>query len=285
MIEFASQILLPATLFFMMFTMGLSLTTQDFLRIAENPKSFMLGLFNQLIVLPCVAFTLITLFNVEPKYAIGFMILAACPGGIVSNVISYFGRADVALSISLTAGASILALLTIPFIVGLSFTHFQIDQEIKEFPYLQLTVTLLITTLIPVLTGMYVRFKKEATALKLLPMLDKITATLIIVVVSTSVLSNWQETAANFEALGIVLICFGFILISWGFGSARLAGLNMRSSATIAFETSIQNVATAILIGGSVLQDPSYYLPAALYAFVMYMPVGALVFYMRRKFK
>ena len=285
MLDFAQNVLLPATIFLMMFTMGTSLTVADFKRVYDHPKAFGLGLFNQMVILPITAFSLITLFDVPPEYAIGLVILAACPGGIVSNVISYFGRADVALSISLTAGASVIALFSIPLLVGFAFERFNVDARLETFPYADLATTLLFATVIPVLTGLYFRYKKPEAALRVLPTLDRITATLIVVVVSGSVLSSWRETAANFAILGTVLLCFGGILITWGLVSARLAGLNMRSSATIAFETSIQNVATAILIGGTVLKDPSYFLPAALYGVLMYIPVGFLVLYMRRVFK
>lgn len=279
------QLILPAVLFLMMFTMGISLTGADFRRIFENPKAFGLGIFNQLLVLPLVAFALAHLFKLSPNFAIGMMILSACPGGIVSNVISYFGRADVALSVSLTACVSFIALLTMPMLIGFSVSYFDKSPQAIDFPYAELARTLLLITVIPVLTGMLLRNRKETLALSILPAMDKITGILFIGVVFAAIFSSWADIKVNLPPLGGILTCFGAILLCWGLLSSKLAGLSMRSTATIAFETSIQNVATAILIAGTVLNQEIYYVPAALYGVIMYLPAAILVVYMRKIFK
>ncbi len=278
------EFVLPAVLFLMMFTMGLSLTLADFQRVFKFPKAVGLGLFNQLLVLPCVAFSLVAIFDLAPELAIGMMILSACPGGIVSNAISYFGKADVALSISLTAIVSLIALITMPTITAFAVSHFGASDSMGPFPYLTLMTTLMLITVIPVSSGMLLRAQLPSFAERALPLLDKVTGLLFLGVVCAAVINTWDEAIANLPALGLVLVSLGMILLLWGVGTSKLFGLPAKSGATIAFETSIQNVATAILIGGTVLQNPGYYLPAALYGIIMYIPAGILVFYMRRRF-
>lgn len=98
-----TQVLLPAILGVIMFGMGLSLVKDDFVRLAKVPKSVIAGLTGQLILLPLLAFALVTAFSAPIEIAIGVMILAACPGGTTSNLISHIARANLALSVSLTA--------------------------------------------------------------------------------------------------------------------------------------------------------------------------------------
>ncbi|MEC8375059.1 MAG: bile acid:sodium symporter family protein, partial [Pseudomonadota bacterium] len=98
-----TEVLLPLALAFVMFGMGLTLTTADFTRLLKSPRSVTAGFVGQIIFLPCLAFTLCILFTLPPHIAVGVMILAACPGGTTSNLISHIARANLALSVSLTA--------------------------------------------------------------------------------------------------------------------------------------------------------------------------------------
>ena len=93
----------PIALALIMLTLGLGLTIQDFTRVVNQPKDFIVGLLCQLILLPIVAFLLIKVLNTPLELALGVMIIAAAPGGVTSNVLTKFANGDVALSISLTA--------------------------------------------------------------------------------------------------------------------------------------------------------------------------------------
>jgi BASS family bile acid:Na+ symporter len=112
-----TDVLLPLALAFIMFSLGLGLTIQDFTRVAKQPKDFIVGLISQMILLPLVGFILISVWPVSPGIALGVMIIAAAPGGVTSNILTAFGKGDVALSISLTAIVSLLCVITIPLIV------------------------------------------------------------------------------------------------------------------------------------------------------------------------
>ena len=112
-----TDVILPISLAFIMFGLGLGLTGGDFMRVLKQPRDFFVGAISQIILLPVIAFMLIKLWPLAPELAIGVMIIAAAPGGVTSNVLTSFAKGDVALSISLTAIISLICVFTIPFIV------------------------------------------------------------------------------------------------------------------------------------------------------------------------
>ena len=118
------DVFLPLALAFIMFALGLGLTFADFARVAKAPRDFLVGAAAQLILLPAVAFALVSICSLPPELALGVMIIAAAPGGVTSNILTAFARGDVALSISLTAVISLICVVTIPFIVV--FAHGQL---------------------------------------------------------------------------------------------------------------------------------------------------------------
>ncbi len=118
----ATQVLLPLSLAFIMFTLGLALTVADFRRVAVQPKDFLVGAFSQILLLPAVAVLLVLVWPMAPALAVGVMLLAACPGGVTSNLMTYLARGDTALSVSLTAVISLLSVVTLPLIVGGAIT-------------------------------------------------------------------------------------------------------------------------------------------------------------------
>ena len=124
-----TDVILPLALAFIMFSLGLGLTGEDFLRVAKQPKDFFVGAFSQIIALPLIALLLVSFWPLSPELAIGVMIIAAAPGGATSNILTSFAKGDVALSISLTAIISLLCVFTIPFIIITSVDFLSTDIE------------------------------------------------------------------------------------------------------------------------------------------------------------
>ncbi len=113
-----STIILAGSLIIIMLGMGMSLVFDDFKRIFIYPKAIFVGVVNQMIILPLLGFGIAILFPLRPEIAVGIMILAACPGGPTSNLITHLAKGDTALSVTLTAISSFITILTIPFIVN-----------------------------------------------------------------------------------------------------------------------------------------------------------------------
>ena len=123
-INIITQIILPISLAFIMFALGLELTILDFKRVVKQPQAFIVGAIGQILLLPLVAFGLLSVWQLDPALAVGVMIIAACPGGVTSNLLTYLARGDSALSVSLTAIISLLCVFTLPLIIGLSIDYF-----------------------------------------------------------------------------------------------------------------------------------------------------------------
>ena len=118
------DIILPLSLVFIMFSLGLGLTINDFKNVARQPKNFTVGIVNQMLLLPLVTFSIIKIFGLSGEMAVGLMILACCPGGVTSNIITKMAKGDTALSISYTAVVSIATVITLPIITGFSIHYF-----------------------------------------------------------------------------------------------------------------------------------------------------------------
>ena len=120
---------MPFALGIIMLGLGLSLTVDDFRRVAKYPKAVFIGLFCQMILLPLVCFFIAKTFGLPSALAVGLMLLSASPGGATANLYSHLAKGDVALNISLTAINCILAIFTIPVIVNLSLTYFMGSEQ------------------------------------------------------------------------------------------------------------------------------------------------------------
>ena len=117
------DIILPLSLVFIMFTLGVGLTIDDFKNIVSEPKAFGLGIVNQMFILPLVAFCIALIFKLSNEMAVGMMILACCPGGVTSNIITKLAKGDTALSISFTAFVSIISVITLQQVSGSKTKH------------------------------------------------------------------------------------------------------------------------------------------------------------------
>ena len=127
-----ATIILASSLIIIMLGMGLSLQLADFKRILSYPKAMIVGLVNQIILLPIIGYILVSIFSIQPEIAIGVMILAACPGGPTSNLITHLAKGDTALSVSLTAVNSLITIFTIPFIVNFALVTFMAEGQIIQ---------------------------------------------------------------------------------------------------------------------------------------------------------
>lgn len=279
---FLTTTVLPLSLFIIMLGMGLSLVVDDFKRIALYPKATFIGLTNQLILLPIIAFVLISILNLAPMVAVGFMLLAACPGGVTSNLITHVSRGDTALSITLTAISSFASVLTIPFIVSYSLIHFLGEAQPIVLPVGKTIIQILAITIVPVSAGMTVRHFFPTFAQKM----DKPTrifSTIIFLIILFSIIAtNTDIIRRYFLEFGGVSLLLVLATMGLGYFSATIFQLNLPQSISISIESGIQNSTLAIVIATSILQQNDLSLPAAIYGLVMFLPGGLLMWYFGR---
>jgi len=268
-----TQVLLPAVLAVIMFGMGLSLTREDFLRLWQMPKAVLQGLIGQLLLLPFLAFCVAIAFALPSELAIGLMILAACPGGTMSNVISHLARANLALSVSLTAITTLACVLTTPAIIQFALLYFEAPQT-QSFSLFQTSFGLIAITLLPVVAGIAVRDRWPDRALAAEPGFRKLSLLFMILMIVAIVAQEQETLIAAFGSVLWATISLNFLAILAGLVLGRFAGLGLRERVTLGVEVGIQNASMAILIAISFLQTPAYAITAGVYGLTMY--IGAV---------
>ena len=280
-----TELFLPLALAVIMFGMGLSLTLSDFKRILIYPKAVLLGLLNQIVLLPVVAFFIAKGLGLSPELAVGLMILAACPGGATSNLITHLAKGDTALSITLTAFSSMITVLTIPFVVNFSIGYFILGGEGQQLEILGTVISVLVITIIPVAIGMLVLKKVPALAKKLeIPFRQFSTVFFILIVVSAFVKER-SNLVQFFIDAGPASLALNLATLGLGYGVSKVAGLNFRQSLTIAVESGIQNGTLGITIAATLIVNSVMTIPSAIYSLIMFGTAALVIFWGNRKGK
>ena len=268
------------TLFAMMLAMGMTLRLDDFRRIAMHPGPIGFGLLGQLVLLPLAAFAIAALLALPQTYAIGLVLIAACPGGVTSNVLAHYARGDTALSISLTAFSSLVAFATVPLIVTLGIRAFGGASGAIELSAAEMAWTLLLTTALPVFLGMAaLRYRPHLAARLQRPLLLGSTGVLLLLVagLGVSLWSSEENIASLFgRTLPAVALLIG-VMTGFGMLGARALGLDAAQGRTIAIELGIQNFNLAMVVAVTVLDEPRYVGPALIYLPVMFVFAFGLI--------
>ncbi|HJM18570.1 MAG TPA: bile acid:sodium symporter family protein [Candidatus Thalassarchaeaceae archaeon] len=277
------DVVLPISLAFIMFSLGLGLTLDDFSLVAREPKAFGIGLVNQMLVLPIMGFAVTTLAGLEGELAVGMMILACCPGGVTSNILTKLAKGDTALSISYTAVISVVSVLTLPIIVGFSMDHFM-GEDAPAIDIIGLGLTLFLLTTIPVGIGMAIRGKKTEIADRIEETVNNAATILFIIIVIAAIASEWDTLMENIGKLGPAVVALNVIMLSIGYKSAKLLKLEDKRASTVSIESGIQNATVGITVGGLILAAPdggfsTLSLPSGVYGVLMYIVIAPFMYW------
>jgi BASS family bile acid:Na+ symporter len=278
-----TQLFLPLALAVIMFGMGLSLTFGDFRRILIYPKAVAIGLANQIILLPLVAFGLIYVFGLQAELAVGLMILAACPGGATSNLITHLAKGDSALSITLTAFSSLITVFTIPFVVNFAILYFIPDGKEQQLDIFGTVISVIFITILPVLIGMLVLKKAPQLAQKWDAPFRKLSAVFFVVILLAAILKERSNLLENFAQAGPVALALNMATLGLGYLSGMVFGLGKKQSTTIAIEAGIQNGTLGITIAATLLVNSTMAIPSAIYGLLMFGTAGLVIFWGNRK--
>jgi bile acid:Na+ symporter, BASS family len=278
-------VFLPLALAIIMFSLGLGLTLEDFRRVFLAPRAFGIGALAQLVILPAVAYVVAVLFRLTPELAVGLMILAFCPGGVTSNILTKFARGDLALSISLTGVISLVAVVTVPFLVSFAADHFM-GVDAPPVNVTSLAVAMFLITAVPVALGMALRHFAAGLTAAIEGFVEKLAVVLFVIVVVGALAANWSLFVENLAVLGPALIVLNVVLLAIGLGLARLFALEGAQATAISIETGIQNATLGITVGSLIVEQasalPPFSLPAGVYGITMYL-VSLPFIYWRRQ--
>lgn len=265
---------LPVALAVIMLGLGLDLTPADFARVARRPRAVVVALVCQLLLLPLVALGLVTAFDLPPLLAVGFMLLAASPGGTTANLYSHLFRGDVALNITLTAINSVLAILTLPLIANLAIRLFAPDVDglgLQVGKVLQVFAIVLV----PVAVGMLVRRLAPGFAERMDRPVRIASAVLLLLVVVGAILGDRENIADYAAQVGLVSVLFCALSLSVGYAVPRLLGMTRPEAIASGFEIGIHNSTLAIAMALTVLEVSEMAVPPAVYGVVMFFVAAA----------
>ena len=305
--------LAPIGLALIMLGLGMSLTIQDFVRVAKIPKDFLVGFICQLILLPIVAFLLIKLLNTPAELAIGVMLIAAAPGGVTSNVLTKFAKGDVALSISLTAIISLISIVSVPFIVFNSIDFFEITNVSKNISMTGIALKMFFVVTIPVIIGMTLRhfsnkkptlkefilgivlffpaaigmiighFSKEFIAKNDL-LFQRISVALFALVFIAIYIEEWDNIVSFIVQAGLITLALNITMMIIGFYVAKFFASGVAQQRCISLECGLQNGTLAAFVGTQIFDGSSmvFIVPAAAYALIMMVTSIIFIFIIRK---
>ena len=266
----SASIILAVAIMVIMMGMGLTLTIADFRRVAKNPKPVLLGLTNQIILLPLVALFLVYVFEPPAFIAVGMILLAACPGGTSSNLVTLLAKGDLALSVSMTAINSIITIVTIPFWVGYAYSTYLAEAANMASPTADIFKTLIVVLAIPLSIGMLTKNRAPQFAERMERPV-RIASSIFLAVVILGLLVREIDLVKQYigDTLGIVT-ALNVLTMGMGYGIAKTFGLNLKQGLTIAIESGIQNGTLTISLAVITLNQPDFAIIAAIYSLVMY---------------
>ena len=277
-----TAVFLPLALAFIMLGMGLSLTVKDFKNILVFPKAMIIGLTNQLILLPVFGFALIQLFGLSGAMAVGIMILAACPGGATSNLITHLSKGDIALSISLTAISSLITILTIPLIVNFAINFFGEEGSVA-LPVFETIIQIMGVTVVPVSIGMVLKKRFPKLASKADKPVRIASAIIFAAVLFAAILKERDSIVEYFVLSGPIMLSLNILTLIVGFFLATVFVLPKRQRLTISIESGIQNGTLGIMIAATLLKNSEMTIPIAIYSLIMFMTSALIIFFANRK--
>jgi BASS family bile acid:Na+ symporter len=272
---------LPASLFIIMFSLGMALTVADFRRVVLFPRGITIGLLNLLLISPLLAFTLAVVFKLPPELAVGMVLLGASPGGTTANMLTHLARGDTALSITMTAISSVAAVVMTPLVLSLASAHFMSGELALQLDMSGIVVKVLIITLIPLSLGMLVRANAEAWALRNEPLAKKIAMVFFVLVVAAALWSERTHIGDNLAVVGFAVLSLNVLAMTISYVLSTLAGLNGRQATVVSIELGVHNTTLAMAVGAMV--TPTMVIPAAVYGVFMFFTAGAFARWMHQR--
>ena len=273
-----TDVILPLSLAFIMFSLGLGLNLSDFTRVFFKPRDFLIGLFFQIIVLPIVALIIVMFWPLSPEIAIGVMILAAAPGGVTSNVLTSFAKGNIALSISLTAINSILCVVTVPLILMISLSVLDMGSINEGQSLFSVASQMFLIVTIPVIVGVLLSgvlssFEKIAKNISII---------LFVLVLIGAILSQRENVITYFAQAGLVMLFLNIIMMIIVYLLSNTLKSSKETFRCWLMEVGLQNGTLAIVVANTFFASTVYLIPAAIYSLIMYATALPLIYFLRR---
>lgn len=265
-----------------MLGLGLSLTLDDFRRIALYPRAVTIALVCQMFLLPVVCFFLAIAFQMPPELAVGLMLLSASPGGATSNLYSHLSNGDVALNITLTAVNSLLTLFSLPFIVNLSLDYFMDSGDYLPMQFKKVMEVFAIV-LVPVSIGMIIKSRAPGFASRMDKPVKILSALFLALVIAMITINERHTLMEYFARLGAPVLLFNLISMAFGYYLPMLFRVQKKQAIAIGMEIGLHNGTLAIFIALNVMNNPTMALPSGMYGLLMFFTAALFGYLVNRR--
>ena len=277
LVTLVNSVIIPICLFLIMMGMGLTLVTNDFKRVLKYPKAVGIGLTNQLILLPIIGFALANIMPLRPEYAVGVMLLVLCPGGTTSNLFTYLAKGDVALSVTMTAIASVITVFTIPIVLSFSLIYFMGSGSEFELPVLKTVLTLVLLTIVPISIGMLIKRYAPKVADRSQLYVSRFGVIFLMFLVLFLGYVQRDIIVDAFIATGPISVLLNVSTMALGYYSSKWFGLNLAQRTSVTLEVGLQNSTLSIFMALTLLSNYDMSMMPAIYTLVMFLSAGILV--------
>ena len=271
----------PFCLIIIMFGLGLGLTVADFKRLTKYPGDFIVGFFGQVILLPIVAFILINIISLPPELALGTMLIAAAPGGVMSNILTKFANGDVALSVTLTATISLISVITVPFIIfnSAGFLNIEIGKEISM---LNISLKMFVAVTVPVALGMIVRALMSDFVISKTLLVQRLSLILFLIVFAAIWIEEWDRITSFIQRAGLIALVLNLTMIFLGYYLGKFLTSGVAQRKCISLECGLQNGTLALFVGTQLFDNVVFMVPTAAYALIMFSTATIFVLIVRK---
>jgi BASS family bile acid:Na+ symporter len=258
------DIALPVSLAAMMFSLGLALEVADFVRVFRYPKALLVALASLLVVVPALGIAVAHMAATRPVLAVGIFLISTCPGGTLSNLLTFWGRGDLALSISMTALGSVIYVLLAPVWIALGYAVFMHGSQNVALSSFETVVSVGRIALLPVALGMAARayLPRLRTAIE-----TALRNTAAATVIAIFLLIMWQERHTLLDAIGLAwpaVVVLNISMVATGYLMARTFRVVEAQRTAIVCEHAVRQEGLAIFIAASLLSQPAMALPLIL---------------------
>lgn len=272
----------------LMFLLGTELDSKAFVEVVKSPRSVIIGMIGQIILLPLIAFAIGYLLDLEAAYFMGLVLVACCPGGSSSNVFTMLVKGNIALSVTLTALSSIITLFTLPIIMAFTARFVsEYSGEAITLPVGKLIMQNIVLLFVPILLGALLRKVKPDFAKKVNKVLGKCAFPALMVLALVFFLEHTNDIIDNIVILGSAAALLIILAMASSSILSRITRSNTAVRRTIVIEVGMQNAAQAITIASSpiIFANERMALPAIIYALLMNVILLLYVYFVRRKIR
>ncbi|RYG93058.1 bile acid:sodium symporter family protein [Loktanella sp. IMCC34160] len=246
-----SLTILNAVLAIVMFSIALELKPVDFKRILQTPKALITGLVSQFLLLPALTLCLVMATAPRPSIALGMILVAACPGGNISNFITHRAGGNAALSVSMTAFSTVSAIVMTPLNIAFWGSLYAPTRAIlreTSIDPMSVAITVGLMLVLPLCVGMAVNVRRPDLSARLRRPMQYVSMGIFIAFVALSLAANWALFLQYAGVVAALVLVHNGLALATGYTAATVAGLSAFDRRAITIETGIQNSGLGLIL-------------------------------------